>query len=893
MMKPFLQIVAEDLMKRTGGDLSHTLVVFPGKRASLFLDDYLLAGDVPIWSPRYATIDELFGMFCNLTLVDPIDAACRIYKLYVQSCQASGQKPDALDHFYGWAERLLSDFDEIDKALVNAENLFVNLGDLREIDARDFLTEKQREALRSFFKDFDPARNSYIRDRFLHLWRAMPQIYQSLWHELSVDGLAYSGMLQRKAVMRLEAGEATIPAGIERIVFVGFNLLSAVERKLFTLLQKETEVLFYWDYDTYLTADKRDDIKANNEVGSYMRQNLTLFPNALPIELFNNLLKPRQIEYISASTDSAQARYVSTWLQSNLTADARRTAVVLCDEQLLQPVLHSLPEEVQTINVTKGYPLVATNTYAEALRLMSDLEKRGVSPSLFIEKVQASIQKTDEAGSKEPTDAVTILEREARFTVYTVLTRLDNLVRQGKLAIQTTLLLKLARQILRTQTIAFHGEPVEGLQIMGVLETRCLDFDNVLLLSADDSHLPRPQSESSFIPYFLRDAYGLPTRRDSSAVYASYFYRLLSRAKHFTAVWCNAGDGAGGGEMSRFLMQLLLEAPSLSIKRVVLQAQSASAPHPTLSIPKPANLVETLSSLSPSALNDYLLCPMKLYFSRVKGVKVYKEPSVGMEQNVFGTIFHLAAQLLYRDLTQDFKRPITALQFRDILSRDTKPLLQKYIVRAFNETVQEETTLEGTIADYPVENEVLLRILKDLLRADSRLGGIRILELEGKHKVSMQVQTPTGPEPISIGGIIDRLDVVSDAAGRETLRILDYKTGNTKKTDVFKDVESLFSEKDDRPKYVFQTFLYAWTMRNETTLPIRPALYYTSQGYKTDYNPYVSLGNEDEDDARPFFPEFEERLKALLEEIFDTKQPFEARPNKTCSYCDFRNLCQN
>ncbi|MBP3228559.1 MAG: PD-(D/E)XK nuclease family protein [Bacteroidaceae bacterium] len=911
---PFLRLVADDLRQRCGGQFARTLVVFPGKRAGLFLDDYLAQGDAPLWSPRYATITDLFRMLCPLTPADPIETACRIHALYaevVKNAPAATSAPqvEPLDRFYGWAERLLADFDDIDKALVDARALFVNLGDLREIEAKDFLTERQRDVLRRFFKDFDPERNSYVRDRFLQLWRSMPDVYTRLQAQLEAEGLAYAGMLQRRAVERLERGEARLPDGVERVAVVGFNVLSGVERRLFKLLQKEVETLFYWDYDTYYTAADGDTSAAYNEAGHFMRQNLREFPNALPVEAFSNLLQPKRVAFVSATSDSAQARYVAPWLAENLTPDARRTAIVLCDENLLQPVLHTLPPAVGSINITKGYPLAATDTYASTMRLADTLEQRGAAPAEFLAKLQEALQKTDAAPSSPATSTpADILEQEARFQAYTVLERFAGLVGGGRLAVGTPVLRKLLKQVMRRETVAFHGEPVEGLQVMGLLETRCLDFDSVLLLSADDSHLPRAQADNSLIPYFLREAYGLPTHRENAAVYAYYFHRLLSRCRCATAVWCTGGDGTQGGEMSRFMTQLLLEAPQLQIDRVALQAGSTTYPHPALSIAKPADLPERLASLSPSALNEYLACPVRFYFRRVSGLKAWEEPTEGMAQNHFGTIFHDAAQLLYTDLSRNLTQPVTPAVIGRFLEGNPEPQLLDYIGRAFADAAEQEKNLTGTLSDYPVEREVLLRMLKDLLRTERRLAEINLVGLEDKYFTEVTVELADGSHTVRIGGIVDRLDRVRGKDGREVLRVLDYKTGSHKKEEQFTSVAELFKPGDKRPQYVFQTFLYALAVEGTTTLPIRTALHYTTEAYKPDYYAFIALDGggkkgkgkanapdvPTEPDVRPYLPTFRDLLTDLVQQILDPAQPFTAIPtDDNCRYCQFRYICRH
>ncbi len=889
-MMPFLQHVAHDLLKRTHNDLSHTLVVFPGKRASLFLDEYLTKDNETRWAPQYTTINGLFELFCPLTLADPIDTACRIYRHYAEITRAAHHEPDTLDTFYGWAERLLADFNDVDKALVDAQTLFVNIADLREIEAKDFLTEEQKHVLRQFFKDFDPDHNSYIRRRFLHLWRAMPQIYNALRKELNAEGLAYEGMQQRQAVENLKAERVALPHNVERVAIVGFNVLNAVEQQLFKLLQRETEVLFYWDYDAHL-------LTIDSPEAQTMRRNLQDFPNALPEECFHNLLQPKTIEYISATTDGAQARYVAPWLKQHLTPDARRTAIVLCDENLLQPVLHALPAEAESINITKGYPLVATQTYATLARHSEQLEKKGATAKEILNELTTLVATTPQEEKEEPTTPPTpsdVLEREARFLAYTILARLGRLVEKGHLTIGALTLQRILKQVMRRESIPLSGEPVEGLQIMGLLETRCLNFDNVLILSADDHHLPRTATSESFIPYFLREAYHLPTHRENDTLYAHYFQRLIARAKHVTLLWSTADTATNIGEMSRYMTALMLEVPSLNVQRITLQAESKPTAHTPLEIPKPDDIAPRLTELSPSALNMYLTCPVKFYFQRLHRLKAFQEPTESIAKNHFGTIFHNAAQLIYSELSQQCTRTIYPATINSFLSKQSDERLNEYLQEAFLKTQEAESNLPGTLNNYPVEREVLKRLLKNLLKTDARLSEINIVALERNIYTTIEVSLPSGIHRVRIGGTIDRLDRVRNAEGQELLRVLDYKTGSPKSREKFKSVPDLFERQKQRPEYIFQTFLYALAVAEETTLPIHLALHYTNEAIKPDYDSFISLGQNSDGNVRPLLPEFQQALHNLVGEILNTEQPFQSTVfcKEHCNYCDFRHICQ-
>ena len=278
----FLKLVADDLRQKFGNDLSRTVVVFPNKRASLFFNEHLVPlenneNDTPIWSPRYQTISELFRSLSTLAVADPIETVCRIYEVYIELTHSK----ETLDFFYGWGERLLADFDDVDKNMADAPRLFRNLREIKELENSEFVSNEQENVLRDFFRDFSLDNNSYIREKFLELWNQMLPIYQRVNADLAKEGLAYEGALYRQVLENLEAGKIAIDEEVDRYVFVGFNVLAQVEERLFALLRKKGKAVFYWDYDNSYAGED-----TNFEAGVFLRNNLEKFPNELPSECF-------------------------------------------------------------------------------------------------------------------------------------------------------------------------------------------------------------------------------------------------------------------------------------------------------------------------------------------------------------------------------------------------------------------------------------------------------------------------------------------------------------------------------------------------------------------------------------------------------------------------------
>ena len=572
----FLAQVAEKIISISGNNLSETAIVFPNKRAALFMNEQLARiSDRPIWSPAYLTISELFKSLSPLTIADPIKLTCELYKSFVRVTGSN----ESLDHFYGWGQVMLSDFDDVDKNLVDAHQLFINLRDWHEMDDLSFLSQNQKEIIAHFFSNFNPDHQTELKRQFLFLWSKLADIYDDFRQQLRHQGLAYEGMLYRDVV-----GQENLELPHTDYHFVGFNFLNKTEQTLFSQIKKLGKAHFYWDFDKAYIRE------ADNEAGMFIRQHLLTFPNELDSDdehIYDNLDKPKDIAYASASSENIQARYVMTWLeqkkqeslnrdkQSSLAQQFNRTAIVLADEHLLQAVVHSLPENTD-INITTGYPLqrtqcasllqqlfaLQTNGYdakknlyrlsyvlpilrhpfvtlisPEAGEVANELKqsyRRYVLPDRLIKDEALRLVFTP---AQQPLEAIStllthmahhdlgsILEKEALFQSYTLIARLRGLITTGDLAVEPATLGRLIRQIITTTIIPFHGEPLKGIQVMGVLETRNLDFDHLLILSANEGNLPRGLEQSSLIPYSLRKAHQLTTPDSRAAVYAYHFY---------------------------------------------------------------------------------------------------------------------------------------------------------------------------------------------------------------------------------------------------------------------------------------------------------------------------------------------------------------------------------
>ena len=958
-MESFLKLVAADLYKHTEGNLAHTAVVFPNKRAGLFFNEYLAQeSESPIWSPAYVSISELFRSLSPWEVGDPVKLVCELYKIFRRETQST----ETLDDFYFWGEMLISDFDDADKNKVDTDKLFSNLQDLRNImDDYTFIDDEQEEAIRQFFQNFSIERRTALKERFISLWDVLGNIYKGFRESLASQNIAYEGMMYRHVIEHLDVDKLPY----EKYVFVGFNVLNKVEHTLFTQLKDAGKAVFYWDYDEFYMKENRQAV--THEAGEFIRRNLRDFPSPLSGELFKNLSKPKEVHYIASSTENAQARYLPQWIRNNLTTPEKETAVVLCNEALLQPVLHSLPAEVKHVNITMGFPLSQTPVYSFLIALLElhthgfnfksgrytfqsvvtllkhpytrqltgqaellekeltrnnrfyplpgELGKDEFLTRLFTplsgnlnlcirlsETLQqvAGIYQANTSGT-EDTDAFNQLYRESLFKAYTTINRFRTLIEEDELTVQSETFRRLLVKVLSATNIPFHGEPAIGMQVMGVLETRNLDFRHLVLLSVNEGQLPKSGGDSSFIPYNLRKAFGMTTIEHKIAVYAYYFYRLLQRAERITLIYNTSSDGLNRGEWSRFMLQFLIEWPH-PITRQFLEAGQSPQGTSSITVEKTPDVMRQMQSLfdvranpkakfSPSALNYYLDCPLKFYYRYVAGLSAPDEVSAEIDSATFGSIFHYAAEHIYKDLTTHGK-VINKEALETLLRNEVK--LQDYVDTAFkklffNVPQNEKPEYNGVQL---INSAVIARYLKQLLQNDLRYAPFTFIASEMEVDEPIDIQTPKGVIKSRIGGIIDRMDSKDG-----TLRIVDYKTGGD--ADTPPHVESLFIPDKKRSNYVFQTFLYAAIMcRKQPTMKIAPALLYIHRAATETYSPVIQMGEprkpkETVEDFSKYEKEYRERLQGLLEEIFNPEKSFtQTEIIEKCTYCDFKALCK-
>ena len=948
MNKTFLEYVAEDIIGKYGTDLSRIAVVFPNKRAALFLNEHLarIAGQ-PVWSPAYITISDLFRQHTDLKPADPIKLICDIHKSFTKCTGID----ETLDHFYGWGQLLLADFDDIDKNMADADNIFCNLKDIHELDDISYLDDEQKEMLKRFFANFSDDIESELKKRFLSLWSHFGDIYHDYNRRLTEQGIGYEGAIYRKV-----ASEETLHLKYDKYLFVGFNLIQKVERVLFSRLMKEGKAKFYWDFDEYYmpTARAQQSASVPNNTASFAAY-LTDFPNELDNtdrDIYANMRRPKRIRFISSPTENAQARFASNWLLENDRYKAgRKTAVVMCDESILLPIMHSLPPEADKVNITSGFPLAMTPV-ASLVMLLFDLytlglRKKGTAFNPhYLKKLMAHpyARHLQEAQLKEvhlkgvhlsqvhQEESATLLQhiatlvkqvgiatkqegdaltQESVFRMFTILNRLAALADSGDLLVDNTTLRRLVSQLVGAASIPFHGEPVIGVQIMGVLETRNIDFDNVLLLSCNEGNMPKGVNDSSFIPYSIRKAHGLTTIDNKVAIYSYYFHRLLQRAGDITIAYNNSTDNGHTGEMSRFMLQLLVESGQ-KIDHYSLTAKNQPSPLMPKAIEKDETALsklEEMSRLSPSAINTYIRCKLAFYYQYIAHIKEPDSDPETIDNRMFGNIFHRAAYLIYKDIT-DHSPVIEKAHIQAYLSN--RKLLASVVDRAFEE--EECKTNNGLQI---INREVIIEYITKLLKIDQQLCPFSILAMEEEAKVYTQLSftipsggalkggalvssAPTKQYSLTIGGIIDRLDAVTDKqTGKRRIRVVDYKTGN-KPSSAIKSIEEVFDPKNIASKhsnYFLQAILYSlivsgskeWNAAND---PVSPALLFIKQAATNDYDPTLCIDKHPISDVTVYEEEFLTKLKETVADMYSPDAAFTPTDDrKKCELCPYRMLC--
>lgn len=956
MKNSFLQSVTKHLYDKYGDSISNLKIVLPNRRSILFFNDALSQISTrPIWQPHFISIDELMGKISGLTRCERIRAITELFKVY-----SAFHKNEDFDSFYFWGEILLNDFDAIDKYQIDALMLFRNLTDLKNLDNDlSYLTPEQQDLIKRFWQSFDiKTKTSKEQENFLRIWDTLASIYTKFRNNLTDNGVGYTGLIQRTAAEKILSEEYTESAR-EHYVVIGFNALSQCEKVLFDYLKKNHDTDFYWDYDDYY-------LNKEQEAGLFIRENMVRFPQSEGFIIDSDFADKKEFNAIATISDSMQCKYVAEFLSNIYKKDGKldkNTAIILADESLLMPVLYSLPDYVDTVNITMGFPLRQSlaYTFVERLFLLQNRMKtdKDGTPTFYHSDVEGILtspyikRRTDTNNElydqiikegriyvsnkrfqentllskifspitdwKELAEYVIYILSEVAVVKEVFVNKTERLLQQEminlitdnlrmlvgslndcNIPIDTTTFNSIARRLLQSLRVPFSGEPLSGVQIMGILETRNLDFDNVLLVSMNDDTFPAGRAgDSSYVPYNLRFAYGLPTPEHHEGVYAYYFYRLVQRCKRVDMVYCARNDERSSGEQSRYIYQLEYESPH-SVNRINIATDVNLTDTEDIVVEKTDecqkhlnDFLNGIKQFSPSSFNGYLECPLKFYFRSIIGLKPKDEIAEDIDLPMFGTILHRAMELLYTPLLNR-KNPNDAIAA--LINSDS---VIKAIDFAINENFYHGKSLnENEYAGnvLMVRESVKKYINECILPYDAKNAGC-IIGLEKPIKSLVRFTDNEGQErEVIFAGKSDRIDLMND----NTIRIIDYKTGSPHQD--FKEIVSLldYSSDQSQKNAVTQTFLYSMMvdkMQRNGEFPgkdVCPSLYYVRRMSKEDFSPLLN----DKSQATPvlsysqYKEALEEQLQTKLTELFDTTVPFKQTEDiNTCEYCDFSTIC--
>ncbi len=946
-MRGFLEEVASDLYTRYGDRLSDCTVLFPSRRARLFFVDALSQiVQQPIWQPQWTTIDDLMTEISGLRTGDRVRLIVELYKVY------SSFHDESFDKFYFWGDMLLADFDTIDKYRINADMLFRNISDIKEIEADiSYLSAEQLQIIRSFWSTLISEDDlSEEKRKFLAIWKTLGPIYQQYRARLMSLGIAYNGMVQRAAAERMESG--TFVFGEKRhFIVAGFNALSECEKQLFRFLSATTETDFYWDYDTYYKENPEQ------EAGMFIRQNVVQFPACTEMS-HDNMLRPKQLTTVATVSNVVQCKYAAKILQELAQHKPldKQTAVVLTDENLLMPLLYSLPPELGRVNVTMGYPLRSTLAYTFVERLIALQHHRrtkegeslfyhvditgllthpylvGIDPKIVktmqeqIVREQRILLGTSWLGQNEwlstifrpittwqdlsdylvevitviarlPFEGVDTQERVAYLAVVAEeIVKLRNSLDNCDIALSNEVYVSLLRRHLQTLRIPFEGEPLEGIQVMGILETRNLDFRHVIILSMNDDNFPGNHvMQGSFVPYNLRTAYELPTSEHHEGVYAYYFYRLIQRAETVHMLYCSHADEKSTGEPSRYIRQLDYES-DIPLHKIRVGVDANLTEVCPIEVPKTEAVMKQLmrftdpenpATLSPTAFFRYIACPLRFYFHSVARLTPEEEVSEEVDAPMFGTILHAAAQQLYERVVGEW-HPAQTLQAM-IRSGDVTMAVKQAINENYLQNTQaSEDEYTGNLL---LVKDIVSRYLQGGVMAHDIMHDLFTVQgLEQSVSYAFPISTSEGERNVKFAGIADRIDRLDDG----TLRVVDYKTGTPHLN--FDGVVNLFyGEGKQRLSNIVQTLLYAMMLYHSQGLDIEPALYYVRTMNQPDYDPRLNDKEENVVGARYSYyrEKFEELVRETLEKLFDPNISFvQCEDADTCKFCDFKTICK-
>lgn len=930
----FLSRVATFYLERVKGEIPQSIVVFPNKRSgTFFLRELKSKMNTGGWMPQIVTLEDLVFRNTNMVPAIKYDLILSLYEIFSKI----DRREEGFEDFFFWGEMLLGDFEDIDQHLVNYKNLFQNLEKLKEIESIDYLTDEQKKLIERFWRSLSLSKN---KESWLSFWTNLKLIFEEFRNELIKKGKGYKGLIYRNHLENIE--QEHYSNGY--ILFAGFNALTKAEEKLIKYYLQAGNADIIWDFDEYYMNDSHEAGRFlwNYKVDSVFEP---YFSSTKESKIENN----KNIVEISTSTWTAQTKVAGkliSELQRNENWKEENTAIILPDENLLINLLNALPS-LSAINITMGLPIVYTNAYSlieNILRVHKNVKevngirrfyhktirsllkhpllyknyKTVVDNALFrIQKnnlINVSIEETEitepvllgifEQTENYPTflksvlgDLMGLTENKLdRIYINAFIHHIGQLsesLQEYGMVMKLEALRKLLKQMARNAKIPFEGEPLKGIQIMGLMESRNLDFDNIIVLSLNEGHLPKNLRSNSFIPFGIRKAFEMPVRDDNDALQSYLFYRLFHNVSNAFLLYNTIGEQVGG-EKSRYLYQLEYEL-SNNYSKVAADEKIGLSNAKPISIKRDHHIEEILKRFtikgdgekmfSPSAINTYLDCKLKFYFSRISGLYELKQISDEVDSRSYGTLFHKVMENIYRG------KPHVDTNFIDTAIDKLDDII--------NQSFSEERVPGFLHGQFEGKNLVVKGAIREMalriLGFDKQYTPFDVLGTEYKEKTTLlriPVNVKGKEVTVNIGSIIDRVDRKDNV-----VRVIDYKTGSDMMR--FNSIPELFEyQGEKRNKAVFQVLLYSLIAKEEfnaTDKIIKPLIMSTKEVFKST-NPEKLLPSQKEpkrliEDFNLIKEEFYSHFRNLIEEIMNTSIFDQTDDEDTCKYCPYNKIC--
>jgi len=914
----FLDKIAEVIITGYQNIVTDTIIVLPNKRAKIFLIEALKKqADKNTFSPEIISIEDFVQNIAQIRTIDPIELLFEFYEVYLSITDKNNQQ--SFEIFANWAKTLLQDFNEIDRYLLDPNHVLSYLKDIEDIKKWGVEVENKTQLL----------------ENYIDFWKLLPKYYQSLYEHLLKKGIGYQGFIYREAVKNINNFSKLIQG--KQFVFAGFNALNASEEKIIQHLIASDQAKIYWDADQAFLNDPYHDaglfLRRFKESWKHYKSN--------PFEwIVDDFSGTKNIQVIGTPKTIGQAKIAGSIIEKinieNPNATLDKVAIVLGEENLLIPLLYSLPNSVGALNITMGYssknnpvqilisklfkmhtnalsrnnssyvfyykdvldilthPLI--EPYAKTSALVGIINKNNYTFISHNKLLELNENANDlflllfqrwEKGSIAVLEIISSLllkvknnlsndneeEKIAKTFVYAIFKVINKLINyyskhQGIDSIET--LYAIYKQVIDLAEVSFEGEPLNGLQIMGVLESRVLDFETVIITSMNEGKFPAGKSQNSFIPYDVKRELGLPTFKEKDAIYTYHFYHLLQRAKNIYLLYNTESEGLDAGEKSRFITQLEVEKqPKHNLTHEIYNAVLPETAYQPMKIPKSEKVMLRLKEIaekgfSPSALTSYIRNPIQFYFQKILRISEVEEVEENIALNTLGTIIHETLRVLYEPFVGKF---ISETDIKNCIEKiDSEVLIQFKLVYKEGEIKKGRNLLAFEVAKRNVFNFLKME-LENIKSGDA----IKILELEKTFE--RKLEHPSLPFPVLIKGNVDRIEERNG-----NIRIIDYKTGKVEKTNVtLKSWKGLTDDiKNDK---IIQVLAYAYMYeKNANGKPIEAGIV-SFKNLKSGFLPF-NFKEEKESVAiisNEIQSNYLEQIVLLLSEILDEEKDFEEK----------------